>query len=70
MLDSASSRCLIYENRPFGCAHHFCREAGGPYSRKEVLDLIHRLEEIDKRLGGDGPHPIEEAISDALRACQ
>ena len=30
MLDPATSRCLIYADRPFGCRTHFCRAAGGP----------------------------------------
>src|SRR5271163_3727248 len=47
--------CLIYQDRPFGCRTHFCAAAGGPYSRTEVLDLIHRLEVVDARLEGDGP---------------
>jgi Fe-S-cluster containining protein len=69
MLDPFSSRCLIYKDRPFGCRTHFCAAAGGPYSRKDVLHLIHRLLEIDERLGGDGAHPIGDALSDALRTC-
>jgi hypothetical protein len=31
-----------------------------------VLDLIRRLEDLDHRLGGDGPHKIEDAINAAL----
>jgi hypothetical protein len=34
--------------------------------RKEVLDLIRRLEEIDTELGGDGPHARPTAISWAM----
>jgi len=66
LLDSKTSRCLIYESRPFGCRTHFCQAAGGPYPRTHVLDLVRRLEEIDQNLGGDSPHPIEKAISAAL----
>jgi Fe-S-cluster containining protein len=71
MLDPFTSRCLIYENRPFGCRTHFCAAAGGPYARKDVVHLIHRLQEIDERLGGDGAaSPIEDAVAGALQACQ
>jgi hypothetical protein len=31
-----------------------------------VLDLIRRLEEVDERLGGEGPRELTAAISDAL----
>ncbi len=63
MLDPATNRCLIYADRPFGCRTHFCRAAGGPYARREVLDLIRRLEEIDATLGyQDGPRPLPAAI--------
>ncbi len=55
-------RCLAYAHRPFGCRTHFCAAAGGPYARKEVVDLIHRLEAIDERLGGDGPKPLPQAL--------
>ena len=64
-LDSAG-RCLIYAARPFGCRTHFCPAAGGPASRKEVLDLIRKLEAIDATLGGDGPHAIRGAVQAAL----
>jgi hypothetical protein len=36
-----------------------------------VVHLIHRLQEIDERLGGDGAaSPIEDAVAVALQACQ
>lgn len=67
MLDPATSRCRIYDSRPFGCRTHFCRAAGGPYRRAEVLDLIRRLEALDARLGGDGvPRPLPVAVAAEL----
>jgi hypothetical protein len=67
MLDPATSRCLIYADRPFGCRTHFCRAAGGPYARREVLDLIRRLEVIDAGLGyHDGPRPLPAAMAAEL----
>lgn len=66
LLDPKTSRCLIYQSRPFGCRTHFCAAAGGPYPRNQVLDLIRRLEEIDTRLDGDSPHPITQAVTHAL----
>ncbi len=63
LLDQESSRCMIYESRPFGCRTHFCAAAGGPYARRDVIDLIRRLEEIDQRLGGDGPRALATAVS-------
>ena len=66
MLDPLTSRCLIYESRPFGCRTHFCPAAGGPYSRREVIDLIRRLEAVDAKLGGDGPKIFLTAVTDAL----
>ena len=59
-------KCLIYDARPFGCRTHFCAAAGGPYARRDVLDLIRRLEDVDRQLGGDGPFPIETAIRRVL----
>ena len=58
----AQGRCLIYADRPFGCRTHFCAAAGGPYARREVSDLIHRLEDIDAQLGGDGGRPLPAAV--------
>jgi len=65
-LKRETGRCLIYADRPFGCRTHFCDAAGGPYARKEVVDLIRRLEDIDRRLGGDGPRKIQVAVAAAL----
>jgi Fe-S-cluster containining protein len=59
-------RCLIYADRPFGCRTHFCAAAGGPYARAEVLDLIHKLETLDARLGGSGPRALPAAVGEAL----
>lgn len=66
MLETATGNCLIYDARPFGCRTHFCAAAGGPYSRREVIDLIRRLEVVDETLGGSGPRLLQNAISDAL----
>jgi len=66
LLDAQTGNCLIYESRPFGCRTHFCAAAGGPYARREVVDLIRRLELIDDSLGGDGPRVLPNAIADAL----
>ena len=66
LLDSVSGNCLIYEARPFGCRTHFCAAAGGPYARREVLDLIRRLEVVDAELGGSGPRLLQNAVADAL----
>ena len=66
LLRRETGRCLIYAERPFGCRTHFCAAAGGPYPRRQVLDLIRRLEELDRRLGGDGPRAIQAAVTDAL----
>lgn len=68
LLDPQTSRCLIYADRPFGCRTHFCRAAGGPYPRREVLDLIRRLEKIDEDLGGKGAQKLPVAVGSALRA--
>lgn len=66
MLADRTGRCLIYENRPFGCRTHFCKAAGGPYERREVAGLIHRLEVIDTALGGSGASSLPVAVAAAL----
>lgn len=66
LLENETGNCLIYDSRPFGCRTHFCAAAGGPYSRREVIDLIRRLEAIDESLGGTGPRLLQNAIADAL----
>ena len=67
MLKPETGRCLIYADRPFGCRTHFCDAAGGPFLRRDILDLIRRLEAVDRLLGGDGPRKIEAAVAAALR---
>jgi Fe-S-cluster containining protein len=66
LLDPGTGRCRIYEGRPFGCRTHFCAAAGGPYGRREVVDLIHRLEDLDRALGGDGALPLPAAVARVL----
>ena len=66
MLNRKTGRCLIYADRPFACRTQFFEAAGGPYARKEVIDLIRRLEDLDARLRGDGPRKIISAVRDAL----
>jgi Fe-S-cluster containining protein len=66
MLQSDTGNCLIYHDRPFGCRTHFCAAAGGPVARREVVDLIRRLERIDVELGGNGPRILPNAIAEAL----
>lgn len=63
MFEARSGRCLIYADRPFACRTHFCEAAGGPYARREVLDLIRRLEAISAALGASGPRPILSALA-------
>jgi Fe-S-cluster containining protein len=58
--------CQIYESRPFGCRTHFCVAAGGPYKRREVVDLIRQLEDIDHAVGGCGPRTLPVAVKEAL----
>jgi Fe-S-cluster containining protein len=66
LLQPATGKCMIYADRPFGCRTHFCDAAGGPYARREVVDLIRRLEEVDRKLGGDGARKIQAAVAAAL----
>ncbi len=62
----ASGTCGVYAQRPFGCRTHFCGAAGGPYKRREVVDLIHKLEEVDHALDGCGPQTLPVALREAL----
>ena len=66
MLQKETGNCLIYEDRPFGCRTHFCAAAGGPMARRQVLDLIRRLEDVDLTLNGNGPRSLQNAVVDAL----
>jgi len=66
MLQEGTGECLIYEDRPFGCRTHFCVAAGGPIARRDVLDLIRRLEDVDLKLNGNGPRTLQNAVADAL----
>lgn len=68
LLHPETGDCLIYDSRPFGCRTHFCAAAGGPYSRREVIDLIRRLETVDDSLGGTGPRILQSAVTEALAA--
>jgi Fe-S-cluster containining protein len=67
MLDQRTGNCVIYRDRPFGCRTHFCAAAGGPYTRREVADLIQRLEVIDASLGGTGASALPHAVARELK---
>ncbi|MFN2475986.1 MAG: YkgJ family cysteine cluster protein [Chthoniobacterales bacterium] len=67
MLDRRTGNCVIYRDRPFGCRTHFCPAAGGPYTRREVADLIQRLEAIDAGLGGNGASALPHAVARELK---
>lgn len=54
--------CQNYAARPFGCRTHFCEAAGGPAPRAQVRDLIQRLEDIDRALGGEGAVNLPTAL--------
>lgn len=66
LLDPKTLRCMIYLDRPFGCRTHFCQAAGGMLARKDVIDLIHRLETVDAALNGEGARALPGAVADAL----
>jgi len=65
-LDDATGGCGVYAARPLACRTHYCREAGGPVPRADVVDLVRKLERIGRRLGGDGAHPLFEAVEREL----
>ena len=67
LLDQRVGKCLIYADRPFGCRTHFCAAAGGPYARREVADLIQRLETVDAELGGAGASALPHAVAEAVK---
>jgi Fe-S-cluster containining protein len=62
LLHPQTSRCLIYHARPFGCRTHFCAAAGGPQARRDVADLIRRLEAAGESLGARDARPITSAL--------
>jgi len=66
MLQQETGNCLIYEDRPFGCRTHFCAAAGGPVARREVIDLIRRLEDVALALNESGSRPLQNAVAEAL----
>lgn len=66
LLDPRTAKCLIYDSRPFGCRTHFCQAAGGPYPRREVADLIHKLEDIAQSLGSAEARPLAAAVQEFL----
>lgn len=65
-LHPETNRCLIYADRPFGCRTHFCQAAGGIWPRRDVVDLIRRIEALEVKLGGDGAKALPVAVADAL----
>lgn len=67
LFDDKTGGCRHYAARPFGCRTHFCRAAGGPLARREVVDLIRRLEEASEAWGEHHPRPLPEALGRVLQ---
>jgi Fe-S-cluster containining protein len=67
-LDRQRLRCTVYEGRPFGCRTHFCAPAGGPLARRDVWDLIRRLEAADCSINGSGGVSLTSALRPAALA--
>jgi uncharacterized protein len=59
------AKCLIYQDRPFGCRTHFCKAAGGPYTRDSVRALIQRLEALSLQLGAREASNLPTALETA-----
>ncbi len=57
--------CLVYQDRPFGCRTHFCKTAGGPYSREEVRHLIQQLESLALEYGHREARNLHTALATA-----
>lgn len=66
LLKDATGGCLIYNDRPFACRTHFCAAAGGPYARREVIELIRRLETTNCSEGSRGSQPLPVAVAAVL----
>ncbi len=66
LLHAATGRCEVYDSRPFGCRTHYCEAAGGPLARREVVDLIRRLEAVDEALLAGGAQSLGVALREAL----
>lgn len=66
MLD-ASQGCSIYASRPLGCRTFFCQRAElpSPPARKQLKQLVRRLEELAARHRpqGDKPQAFTRALS-------
>lgn len=65
-LDPLTGKCRVYESRPFACRTHFCAAAGGPYARRDVVDLIRRLEDLSAALGSREARPLTAALAERL----
>ena len=65
--DLGKGKCAIYADRPFGCRTHFCEAAGGHYARRDVVELIRRLEAIDNAFGGKGPKSLAASIEEGMQ---
>jgi Fe-S-cluster containining protein len=69
-LERDERTCSIYEGRPFGCRTHFCREAGGAVTAKELKPALDALAALDEQLGGDGPRPLRRVLDDVALSQQ
>lgn len=54
-----NARCSIYADRPLGCRTFYCQRADvpSPPSRRELQDVVRRLQDLAARFAPDGDKP-------------
>jgi hypothetical protein len=60
-------RCTIYAARPLGCRTFYCHRASGPpVARRELADLVRRLEDLSPAADAKG-RSLTSWLSQAAR---
>ncbi len=68
LLGADNRSCTVYEARPLGCRTHYCREAGGPATAREVRDAVQLLNALDEARGKKaGGRMFTHALEDARK---
>ena len=68
LLGADNRTCTVYPARPLGCRTHYCREAGGPATGRQMRHAVQALNALDEQRGKKaGGREFLKALADARR---
>ena len=69
VLNADGMTCSAYAARPLGCRTHYCRQAGGPVTARQMRQALHGLAALEEARAKHSPgRPLTRALEDVRRS--